>query len=154
MSFSGVLVNGVEFDHSSLEVSFDGVPVQSVSEISCSQSLEPGTRRGTSAAKLGRSRGPYNAEGSFTVSRADYKILVAQLSAKGLGGYGEAPFTITMTFFEVGSDPAVTVVRGCRITNDDFSSSAGSDVAMVTASIDVMQILVDGQSMVSPRGQS
>ena len=151
MSF-GVAVNRNVYDHSSVEIALNGVLYDGISEISWSQTLQPGIQRGTSAMKHGRSRGEYNAEGSFTVYVEQMKQIRQALAGLGLGGYGEAVFDITVTMFEVGGIPSVAELRGCRITSDEFSSGTGGDVAMQTVQIDIMQVIVDGVSMVSPPG--
>lgn len=152
MSFLGTLINGKRFDHSSHEISFDGIPNQNISEISYSETLEPGEQRGTAAGKLGRTRGVYNAEGSVTMYVEDWEALASILVAKGLGGYMEAEFVVTVTMFELTGVPVVHTLRGCRVTSVEDSSSAGSDVREVTIQLDIMQILRGANSAVSPRG--
>ncbi|MGW8285753.1 MAG: hypothetical protein ACWGPR_08545 [Candidatus Deferrimicrobiaceae bacterium] len=154
MSFLGTLINGKRFDHSSHEIAIDGIPVQNIRSITFSESLEPGIQRGTSALKLGRSRGMYDAEGSIEMYVEDFDALCVVLAAKGLGGYMEAEFDVTIVIYEVGANTPTNIrLRGCRITNAEQSSEEGGDVTMTTASLNIMTILRNGIQAVSPAGQ-
>ena len=79
------LINGKTFDFSSIEITIGALSYTNVTEITYSDSLEPGILRGTSAKKKGRTRGEYNAEGSITVYKADLASILAELAALGEG---------------------------------------------------------------------
>ena len=144
------LLGDNRYDFSSLEASFNGVIFTGITEISYTQSLTPGIQRGASARKLGRTRGEYDATGSFTMYKEDYSQLIAALAAAGIGslrGYGELPFVITAVY-EEGGRIKVDKLKGARITNDEDSHSQGSDILVVSAEIDLIEIERDGAKMV------
>lgn len=136
------LINGNRYDFSSVEVNLNGVPYVAIQDISYNHSKEVGYLRGTTPHKLGRTRGEYNAEGNFTIYKADYQQFLQLLLPLALGGgYMEAPFIITVMYQELRSEGLITdTLEGCLITNDEDSHSQGSDALMVSVDIDIMTI--------------
>ena len=65
------LINGVVYDHSSVEINIKGTRYLRVSGSPYSDSLEPGKLRGAAAKVLARTRGEYSAEGSFKISKKE-----------------------------------------------------------------------------------
>lgn len=145
------LINGMRYDFSSIELNILGIPFTLVTEINYSDSLEPGTLRGTSPKKLGRTRGEYDAEGSITIYKADYNQLTTLLLPLALGGgFMEAPFLITVMYQEVRSEGLITdTLRGCRIVSNDSSNSQGGDPSMMSIDLNIMEILWNGKRPVA-----
>lgn len=155
MSFLGILINGKRFDHSSVEIAFDGIPIVNVQDINWSESLEPGIERGTSALKLGRTRGMYDADGSVTMSKGaarDFKRRL--LLKKPTSGYGEIEFGVSLTYFEELPDeePILVELLDVRITKADDATATGGENLQTTFALNIMQIKEDGMTMVAPRG--
>lgn len=143
------LINGKVFDFSSIELVAGPQTFSNLQEVSYSDSLEPGTLRGTSAKKKGRTRGEYDVEASISIYKGDLATLLGTLAALGLGGYGEAEFDINVTYSE-GLDNVITdTLIGCRITDIEDSHSQGSDALQVTITLDVMELTRNGLSMTS-----
>jgi len=132
-------INGRAFDFSSIEIVADGQIFTGVSEISYSQTLEPGILRGTSSAKLARTRGEYNAEGSLSMYLEEYQLLRAALGA----AFMERSFLITVAYTAIGATLQSDQLIGCRITAVEDSHSAGSDALVKAITLDIMEILED-----------
>lgn len=133
---TGRKINGKVYDYSSITITINGIPYQGVTEISYSDTLEPGILRGTSALMRGRTRGMYEAESSFTIYKEDLEPIKEALVALGLGGFGEAEFLITVSYSEVGSALITDTIEGCRIKHQENSHSAGNSDAL-TAKVDL-----------------
>lgn len=136
---SNPVINGVVYDHSSIDINIDGVRKLQISEISYSQTLEPGKLRGAAAKVLARTRGEYDAEGSFKISKAEGAEIVAALG----NGFMTKSFTITCSYSEFGQGILTDVLEGCRITKIEDSSS-GTDATMQTYSLHIMNLKLNG----------
>lgn len=140
------LINGKRYDHSSVEITIGAKPYTLITSISYQHSLEPGVLRGTSPHKLGRTRGQYEASGSVTMYKAEYKEMVRAIKLLNpTVGYMEVEFPVTVTYQEVAAGELnIDKLLGCRITSAEHSSSEGSDPVMVSFDIDIMKIIEDG----------
>jgi hypothetical protein len=137
-------INGHVFDFSSIELTANGQIFLGVTEINSTQSLEPGIIRGTSAQKIGRTRGEYDSTGSMSMYLEDFREFIA-----GLGdGYGEVSWDATITFSTPGTTTRVTKLLGCRITTDAEEASQSTDGLVTAFDIDIMQIEKDGLRMI------
>lgn len=145
---TGRRINGKVYDISSIEVSIGSIPYEGITEISYSDTMEPGVLRGTSAYMRGRSRGMYEAEASFTIYKEDYEKIRSALVALGLGGFMEAAFQITVAYRELtgGNIPIVDTIEGCRIKHNENSHSSGNADALLTkVDLSVFRIGWNGQ---------
>lgn len=133
-------VNGHVYDFSSVEINFKGLIYAGVSEISYTHGLEPGVLRGTRSGKLGRTRGEYTAEGSFSMYLEEWKLFRTALGP----GFMERSFTATIHYSELGAPLQTDVLNGCRITNDEKSHSQGSDPLVAAITLDIMEVFEDG----------
>ena len=115
---------------------------------------------GTSAQKLGRTRGQHEASGSFELYRPEFMDLQSALQgAQAINNLSLAPgvvpglfevnFGIQVTFSESAplgvagplSMPTQTdSLVGCRIVKVDQSHSQGSDALTVKCDIDIMYV--------------
>lgn len=135
------LINGKRFDHSSIVLTVLGKPYLGVRELNYSMELTPGEVYGTSAQKLGRTRGQAKPDGSLTVYREDFGDLITLLQASrgATMGFMEVEFLVNVTYQEgifIQSDSLV----GCRIKKVDMNSSQGSDALLVKCDLDIMDI--------------
>ncbi len=133
-------VNGHVYDFSSVELNFAGLIYTGVSEISYTHGLEPGVLRGTRSGKLGRTRGEYTAEGSFSMYLEEWKLFRTALGP----GFMEQSFTATILYSELLAPLQTDVLVACRITNDEKSHSQGADPLVVAITLDIMEITEDG----------
>ena len=87
------LVNGQKVSFASIEIKIGTLLLTGFTDLSYSQTLEPGIFRGTRPEKLARTIGEHNIEGSFTLVKDEYLELIASLG----NGYMQTPFDITNT---------------------------------------------------------
>lgn len=133
------LINGIVYDHSSIEANIKGVRYLQLSEIEYSDTLEPGKLRGAAAKVLATTRGEYSAEGSLSLSKQDGNQLIADLGQ----GFKAKSFPIVVNYAEAGLDMITDRLQGCRITKVEATSS-GTDATMLKFSIHIMNILWNG----------
>jgi hypothetical protein len=134
------LINGNYHDYSCLRIRANGKEYVGILEISYSHKLEPGSANGTQAQRLGRTRGKYEAEASFTMLKRH-----AEEFKQGLGdGYMEKPFDVLCDYAD-DSGPLITdLCRSCRIKNEEDSHSDGSDALKTKFDLDVMYLKKGG----------
>lgn len=143
---TGRKINGKVYDYSSISIVVNKIPFQGITEISYSDTLEPGILRGTTAFMRGRTRGMYEAEASFTIALEDFEPIKEALSALGLGGFMEAEFLIGVTYSEKTSPTINDTIEGCRIKHTERSHSAGnSDGLLVKCDLSVFRIGHNGK---------
>lgn len=133
------LINGIVYDHSSIEANIKGVRYLQLTEINYKHSLEPGELRGAAAKVLATTRGKYSAEGDFSLSKQDGQQLIADLG----NGYMAKYFPIVLNYSEAGLDMITDRLQGCRITNVETGSS-GTDATMLKFSIFIQNLLLNG----------
>ncbi len=135
------LVNGQKVSFASIEIKIGTLLLTGFTDLSYSQTLEPGIFRGTRPEKLARTIGEHNIEGSFTLVKDEYQELIAALG----NGYMQTPFDITNTYSEINSTTLMTdVLTGCRITSEEDSHSQGTDALVVACDLDIMKMTRNG----------
>jgi hypothetical protein len=150
-------INGHKHDHSSIEltvVTDDGAPRKftAIAEITYRQGLAPGQVRGTAAQLLALTKGTLSAgEGTLSLPKED-----AQELREALGqGYMEKTSTITISYSALFSPTVTDVLRGLRITEEETTSSGGTeDPINDTFSIMYVEGTRGGLSPVTPLNQT
>lgn len=141
----GRVINGNVYDYSSCTITINGIPYQGVTEISYSDSLEPGELRGTGAYMRGRTRGEYKAEGSFTMGKKDFEPVKLALKRSLSGGFAETAFLITVVYQETGDSDVITdLIEGCRIIKQENSHGGNSDALVTKIDLSVYRIRWNG----------
>ena len=143
------LINGNQYDWSSVELNFGGVPLplDGLKDLSYSDDLKPGKARGTHAQVSGRSRGTYDAEGSLTFYKSQWPVFLAAISAQAaarLAGYKEFAFTLTVSYSEVALGIQTDTLLGCRITKDEDQHTEGGEVLVHKCTLDILQVNWNG----------
>lgn len=133
-------INGHLYSFASAEANVNGTIITGFTEISYTQTLEPGIFRGTRSEKLGRTRGEHNVEGSFSMYKEDYNDLIATLG----NGYMEATFPITVNYSEINSPIVTDVLTACRITSEEDSHSQGTDALVIAVDLDILYMTRNG----------
>lgn len=133
-------INGKFCDYADITIFVNGRPFIGVKEINYKQSREQGMVRGTSPFVLGRTRGQYDAEGSFTMYQED---AVAFRTALG-PGYLEKEFNIVVSYTPRGGLLVTDSLNGCILTEDDVSRSEGTDPVEDKFSFHILQVLKNG----------
>jgi len=135
------LINGTKHDWSSIEVDLGDAGIfTGISELTYSDTLEPGIVRGASPQKLARTRGEYNAEGSMNLWLQDAREFMDSLGP----GFKEVVFNITAMYSAVGSEVVTDRLIGCRITSTESGGSQGPDPIGTTFGLDIIRIEWNG----------
>lgn len=151
MSTIQPLINGNRFSWTSIEVTLAGLPSYiggPFKAINYTSKQEPGIVHGNSPRPLGRTRGQYEATGSFEMYRSEWQDFVEQIvsnSAQSNVGIHDIEFDITVQYAEfdpsTGGDNVITdVLSVCRISSLGFSNSQGSEPSTVSCDLSIMFI--------------
>lgn len=136
--------NNVQLQFSSIDLGLRGVYFPWVSEISYTQTLEPGDARGTSPYTMGYTLGELKANGSITVQRI-YRERFIQIVEQGSAGFMDKLFPIQVQYQEVGWDSVETdELEGCRIQESGHDYQAGSGVLMTKFPLIVSFVKLNG----------
>ena len=140
------LVQGVRFDHSSLDIKLSGQSFFGVKSIDWKDEMKPGEAYGTSAQRLGTTRGQYKASGNIELWKAEAlsfeQLLIQQFPSIGLL---EIRFPIDVNYvMEGGIGPFTANLVACRITDRSDSSSAGSEPHAKKYALDVTYVIENG----------
>jgi hypothetical protein len=134
------LINGKRYDHSSVTIKVKGKDYIGIKSINYSDSLEPGKLRGTSAQKLGRTRGEYDGEASFEMYTEEASELLSDIG----DGFMEVEFDIVVGYADEGQPTITDNIVGCRIKKQEASSSEGSDPNVRKFDLDIMYVKWNG----------
>ncbi len=145
------LINGHRYDFSSIEANAGPLSFTNFQAVSYTDKLDPGSQRGQSSKKLGRTRGEYDADGSVTLLKEDTQTLISQLALLGQGGYMEAVWDLNITYSGGLLDllPQADMLIGCRIIEIGDDHSVGNDVLVNVISLDLMELTRGGLSATS-----
>lgn len=135
------IINGKQFDYSSIEIVVDKVPHAGVKSISYSHQLDPGEGRGTRSQIVLRSRGKYSAEGSIEIYKYEFQTIISALGALGVRGFMEYAFDINIHYSELGMPMITDNLLGCRIKK--AADSPGEDGGLLTVKCDlhILQVI-------------
>jgi hypothetical protein len=139
-------INGRFVDYSEITIFVDGKPKIGVKEISYKATREPGKVRGTAPNVLGRTRGDFDFEGSFSMYQEEAADFIATLGA----GFMEKDFTVVVTYQPLGGKLVTDTLQGCCITEIDDSHSQGTDPLETKFTIHILGILFNGVSAMAP----
>lgn len=139
------IINGVKFDWSSIEIDLNGTIFTGCTELAYKQTREIGDVYGTGAEKLARTLGQLNAEGTLAMYRRDFQDFINLLTGNGQTGYLDTEFDITASYSAPNGDGILTDrCISCVILEPDISGSQGTDPLMVTCSLDILRVELDG----------
>ncbi len=133
-------INGQIYSFASIEVKVGVQVFTGFTDLSYTQTLEPGIFRGTRPEKLARTIGEHNVEGSFTLVKEEYQELIAALG----DGYMETEFDITATYSETNAPITTDVLVACRITSEEDSHSQGTDALVIACDLDIIKMTRNG----------
>lgn len=129
-------VNGTPYSWTSCAHFFNGLPYKGIKGVTFKETREAklvhaGRQDGV---PLGMTSGIYKVENvSFTLLRESAAGLMTDLTALGLGSYGDASFLYTLQVFEPDFTaippflPLTTTIAGIRITGVEDKQEMGSD---------------------------
>ncbi len=134
------LINGHAYSFSSIEVKVGAQVFTGFTDVSYTQTLEPGDFRGTRPEKLATTIGEHYVEGSFTLVKSEYQEFIEALGE----GYMTTLFDITNTYSEVNQPLITDVLIGCRITSEEDSHSQGTDALVIACDLNIMKMTRNG----------
>lgn len=148
MALAVPIVNGRRYDFSSLEVLTDGIPIlgRAYKSVGYRESKKPGSVRGNSAIRLGRTRGPYEASGEIEIPKEELDLFLTSITGGGVIGYLEAVFEITVAYADLNAPLIVDHLNGCQITDIDETHASGGDGGLVArCSLDIQALIRNGK---------
>lgn len=139
------------FSWTSFTLKIDGIPYNGVKAFDYDQKRE---RKVVHAAKrdgvaLGKTSGKYTCSASLTMLRDSYDKLTTQLTASGLGSYGDATFTFIAQYIEPFQLPITVVGTGCTIDGEKDGNVEGVDELTTEVEIGCLRLLRNGKSLAS-----
>lgn len=139
-------INGIRYDFSSIEFGIGPitVPVLGIQAIDYKYSLKPGAVKGTSPAKLGRTRGAYESDCTITPYKGEEELILGAVEAFGstLGlAFMETPFDIQVVYSDYLQPPITDHIVGCRIMEVTQSHKSGQEGLISKIALDTMYIL-------------
>src|SRR4051812_45246246 len=114
------IVNGRNYDYSSVTVNAGGDDYKGVQSIDYGNALDPGEARGSSPIAFGTTTGVLKPDASMEMHKATYDAFVQELG----DGYMTKVFLITVTYAQDGMPTIVDELLGCRIKKDRDSPKA------------------------------
>lgn len=138
---SSQVINGIQWDWSSVEIVADNFPSGGVKSLDFDHSLEPGEGRGTRAQIALRSRGKYTANAAMEMYAYEYHQLIGRLGANGLRGYMEYSFDINVAYAEKNLPVVSWLAAGVRIKKESHAHAEGGELLTVKLDLHVMRLI-------------
>jgi hypothetical protein len=143
-------INGRYVSWASIKISLNSVDYSDIVALDYSDKLEPGAVRGTGPRKRGRTTGEYDCEGKITMHLDEARTFMRALANVNPSiGLVEFP-VIAYWSEEDGQEPHEVICEGCRIKSRESSNVPGSDAAAINFALDMMNVTVDGVSLLVP----
>ena len=99
---------------------------------------------------LGRTSGSVEIpDASFKVLRATANSILGYLTAKGLGSYGDAEFTLIAQYVEPGQPPITVIATACTIDGEKDTNQEGIDELVTEFTIGTLEIIKNGKRLAS-----
>lgn len=145
-------VNSTIYGWNSHSMRFDAIPYNGILSVDHEQTRERkvvyGMRR--NGTPLGKTSGKYSSKGFTIKMLADsYDKWTDFLTIKGLGSYGDAEFTSTLSLVEPGQKPIIKLWTGCTIDGEKESNAEGIDEACVDVEIGALTFSRNGKQLYS-----
>lgn len=125
-------LNATRYSWNSVSASYDGIPfgegLQAVDHTETrDRKVVYGSRK--SGKNIGVTSGKYSTAGSIKMLKETAQQFLQYLTAKGLGSYGDASFTVILQIAELepGSLPIVVTLSNCYIKEKKDSYAEGTD---------------------------
>lgn len=134
------IINGNQWDWSSVELKLNNRGFGGVKSLDFEHSLEPGEGRGTRAQVTMRSRGKYSASGSLEMYAYEYHQFITELAA-GVRGYMETPFDILVAYSETGLAITSFLLPGVRIKKEAHSHAEDGGMLTVKCDLSVLRVI-------------
>lgn len=150
-----IRVNDQVLSWTSTEFKALGVPYVGIMSIDFSQTRKRKSVFGMKkdGRQIGRTRGKYE-PGAVTMRwlAESYDILTDQLTPLGLGSYGSARWTASLSGFEIGGKPLLWIFEDLIIDEDKVSAAEGIDELAYDVVMNVRGITLNGKTLYSRGG--
>jgi hypothetical protein len=145
-------LNSTILSWQSSQFSIMGVPYEGLLSIDFEQARErkivKGMRR--DGTPLGKTSGTYSVKGLTVRFLPDtYDLITTQLTALGLGSYGDAEFPIIFQYVEPLKLPQTIIWTGCTIDGEKDGLAEGIDEAGVDVTIGALTCVRNGKFLYS-----
>jgi hypothetical protein len=149
MAGESAIINGHRYSFASIDLTANNRLFIGITRISYGSSLKPGIIRGTDSEKIGRTPGDADHRCEIEMLQREFNDLLQTLGP----GFGLIPFDIQVAFAEplryeaassktAGPEGVTThLIRGCRITDVDFSGQEGPEANKVRVTLDPITIV-------------
>ncbi len=130
----------------------DGKTVEMfIKSVNYGRTRSRGLVRGNHPDPIAKTIGENEYKCSVEMALAEYRLLVAELGP----GYGDAVFSLFVTYGENGFETVTDTILGCTLDDDDASNAQGPDALMRKLDLAPLKILMNGLDdlevpMVSP----
>jgi hypothetical protein len=147
-----VRINNTILSWNSCSFKFDGIPYNGITGFDYDQKRE---RKVVHAAKrdgrpLGKTSGKYTVPTcTLTMLRDSADKLTTYLTAKGLGSYGDAEFTLIAQYVEPGQPPITVIATACTIDGEKDTNQEGVDELVTEFTIGTLEIIKNGKRLAS-----
>lgn len=142
------LINGFEYSHSSYRATLFGLRLP-VREFGIKHAVERGEVRNNSRKPDAYTAGEWKGEVSLTVTRSIWD----QIKTHCFNARGTAPMDtqgdFIVTYAERGKPSGTIQVKVAGLSEADGSSAQGVDATTVKLTVNVLDILENGRSMIS-----
>lgn len=136
---ANVLVNGINYDWSSVKLVLFGVPVVGITKITYKTKQKKENNYGMGTQPISRGYGNVEYEGSITLYKEEWQGIIA-------ASVGRAPldipfFDIQVTFGGTRVQPTLDILRACEFLEDPLSIGQGDtkiliDIPLIIGAID------------------
>lgn len=146
------LINGVRHDFSSIRASIGTFNIFGITAVDYTIAKPVGDVYGTSAQRLGRTRGQLKVTGSLTMYQTEFAALTQMLGASSYA-LMETEFPMIVQYRDGGVEQLITdTLSGCLITNIGNSHSSGNNALVVKLDLDINEVMLNGVRMLSSTG--
>ena len=118
------MVNGVRHGFSSIELKMNGQIFKGFKSINYSRTRSRTLVRGNHPDPIAKTRGENDYSGDCELYLAEWNLFMTLL---GGDGYGDASFTVLVTYGEDGFDTVTDELTGCTMDSTEASNSQGPD---------------------------
>lgn len=134
-------INGHHHSFASIEFTVRGVRITGVTAINYSDALDRGEVRGTSAQRLGFTRGDYTPEADFELIREEAERMEEAL---GDGLYDEV-FDVTVVYADENAPTITDKLIGCRLAGIESGNTQSTDASTKAYELDLDHIVWNGR---------
>lgn len=146
------IVNGRRYDHTSIELAVNGLPIigRSPKSVAYRESKKIGIVRGFASLPLGTTRGDYEGSGSLEIPKEEFDLFLLGITQGGVNGYLDAKFELSVSYADFLAPLQTDHLNGCQITDiDETHGGGGGDGLTVKCDMFIQAIIRNGKAPLS-----